>query len=216
MAASNSNIQKLRSEQTASASLRLHSAQELSLLGHSLVDELTPLFGQLLSDNSHPDEGPTLLEDLEAMHRCLREQESVKAYVQVIHRALLLRYVAPFLTPSAPLSNLPSGAAIAEISPDRPISVSKYRSLQAFVSAVKQGCSPTGDVTGEADVSLRLVSFLDETRRRTWSGMRAVLSRYVVPPLHDYFSHQSGHRCTVLYLSPRRTCNGPCRSITLP
>jgi RAD50-interacting protein 1 len=107
MAASNSNIQKLRSEQTASASLRLHSAQELSLLGHSLVDELTPLFGQLLSDNSQPDEPPTLLEDLEAMHRRLREQESVKAYVQVIHRALLLRYVASFLTPSGPLKPVP-------------------------------------------------------------------------------------------------------------
>jgi RAD50-interacting protein 1 len=100
MATSNSNIQKLRSEQIASASLRLHSAQELSLLGHSLVDELTPLCGQLLSDNSQPDEPPTLLEDLEAMHRRLREQESVKAYVQVIHRALLLRYVASILTPS--------------------------------------------------------------------------------------------------------------------
>src|SRR6266850_1750057 len=75
---------------------------------------------------------------------------------------------------------LPSEAAIAEISPDRQITVSKYRSLQAFVSAVKQGCSPTGDVTGEADVSLRLVSFLEETRRRTWLGMRAVLSRYTV------------------------------------
>ena len=107
MAASKSNIQKLRSEQTASASLCLHSAQELSLLGHSLVDELTPLFGQLLSDNSQPDEPPTLLENLEAMHRRLREQESVKAYVQVIHRALLLRYVASFLAPPDALKAAP-------------------------------------------------------------------------------------------------------------
>ncbi|KAI0304653.1 TIP-1 family-domain-containing protein [Russula brevipes] len=159
MAASNSSIQKLRSEQATSASLRLHSAQELSLLRHSLVDELSSLFAQLLSDHSQPDEPPTLLEDLEAMHRSLREQESIKAYVQVIHRALQL-----------------SEAATAEISPDRPITVSKYRSLQALVSAVKQGCSPTSDILGEADVSLRLVSFLEETQRRTWSNMRAILS----------------------------------------
>jgi hypothetical protein len=107
MAASNSNIQKLRSEQATSASLRLHSAQELSLLGHSLVDELSSLFAQLLSDHSQPDEPPTLLEDLEAMHRSLREQESIKAYVQVIHRALQLRCAAPFVRPSGHLKSVP-------------------------------------------------------------------------------------------------------------
>jgi hypothetical protein len=99
MATSDSNVQKLRSEEVTSASLRLHSAQELSLLGHSLVDELTSLFGQLLSENSQPGESPTLLEDLEAMHRNLREQESIKAYVQVIHRALELRCASTFLVP---------------------------------------------------------------------------------------------------------------------
>ncbi|KAF8506878.1 TIP-1 family-domain-containing protein, partial [Russula emetica] len=159
MAASNSNIEKLRSEQVTSASLRLHSAQELSLLGHSLIDELSSLFGQLLSDHSQLDEPPTLLEDLEAMHRNLREQESVKAYVQVIHRALQL-----------------SESAAAEISPDHPINVSKYHTLRGFVSAVKQGCSTPGRGAGEANVSLRLVSFLEETQRRTWLNMRAVLS----------------------------------------
>ena len=88
----------MRSEELTSASLRLNSAQELSLLGHSLADELSSLSGQLLSENSQPGESPTLLEDLEAMHRNLREQESVKAYVQVIHRALQLRCASTFLT----------------------------------------------------------------------------------------------------------------------
>jgi hypothetical protein len=187
MAASNSNIKELRSEQATSASLRLHSAQELSLLGHSLVDELSSLFAQLLSDHSQPDEPPTLLEDLEAMHRSLREQESVRAYVQVIHRALQLRCAVPFARPSGHLKLFLSEAATAEISPDRPITVSKYRSLQALVSAVKQGCSPTSDILGEADVSLRLVSFLEETQKRTWSNMRAVLSKYAAPLFGAYF-----------------------------
>lgn len=75
-------------------SLRLHSAQELSLLGHSLADELSSLSGQLVTDISQPNGSTTLLEDLEAMHRNLREQESFKAYVQVIHRALQLRCAA--------------------------------------------------------------------------------------------------------------------------
>jgi len=98
MASSSLNIQELRSEQSTSASLRLHSAQELSLLGHSLADEFSLLSGQLLSDHSQTDEPPTLLEDLETMHRGLREQESVRAYVQVIHRALQLRCASTFRT----------------------------------------------------------------------------------------------------------------------
>lgn len=84
-------------------SLHLHSAQELSLLGHSLSDELSSLYGQLLTENSQQSESTTLLEDLEAMHRSLKEQESVKAYVQVIHRALLLRCVVASLTSVWPL-----------------------------------------------------------------------------------------------------------------
>lgn len=85
-------------------SLHLHSAQELSLLGHSLADELSSLSGQLLTEGSQQGESTTLLEDLEAMHRNLREQESVKAYVQVIHRALQLRCAVTSLTSVWPLT----------------------------------------------------------------------------------------------------------------
>jgi RAD50-interacting protein 1 len=193
LAASHSNIQKLRSEQTANASLRLHSAQEISLLGHSLIDELSSLFGQLLSDSSQPSEPPTLLEDLEAMHRRLREQESVRAYVQVIHRALQLRCAELIPMLCLVISILPfSEAATAEISSDRPIVVSKYRALQALISAVKQGCSQVSDITGGIDVSLRLVSFLEETRRQTWLNMKAVLSRSVALAFNACFFNQSG------------------------
>ncbi len=69
----------------------LHTAQELSLLRHSLADELSFLSGELVSSLSEPEEGPTLLEDLEALHRGLKELESVKGYVQVIEHALKLR-----------------------------------------------------------------------------------------------------------------------------
>ncbi|KAI9511767.1 TIP-1 family-domain-containing protein [Russula earlei] len=185
VAASTSSIQKLRSDQSTSASLRLHSAQELSLLGHSLIDELSLLFGQLLSDHPQSNESPTLLEDLEAMHRSLREQESIRAYVQVVQRALQL-----------------SEAAKAEITPHRAITVSKYRSLQAFVSAVKHGCAPSSDVLGEVDKPLRLVSFLEEIQKRTWLNMKAVLSSALLvasenlhwPMPVDYASASPEHR----------------------
>lgn len=116
------------------------------------------------------------------MHRRLREQESVRAYVQVIHRALQLRCAETQTHSCLIVSKLPfSEAATAEISPNRPIIVSKYRALQALVSAIKQGCFPASDVTDEVGISLRLVSFLEETQGHTWSNMKAVLYRYVIP-----------------------------------
>ena len=90
-----------------------------------------------------------------------------------------------FSHPSRDLKSAPSEAATEEISLDHPITVSKYRSLRAFVSAVKQGCSPQGGAD-EANTSLRLVSFLEETQRRTWLNMKAVLSECGVPLLDDY------------------------------
>lgn len=87
-----------------------------------------------------------------------------------------------------PLNPLPSESAAAEIRSNHPINVSKYHALRGFVSAVKQGCSPTGSGAGEANVSLRLVSFLEETQRRTWLNMRAVLSKYTALLLNGYIS----------------------------
>ena len=78
------------------ASAQLHTAQELALLLHSLADEFAYLSDELVSSLSGPDEGPTLLEDLEALHRSLKELESVKGYVQVIERALRLGCVISF------------------------------------------------------------------------------------------------------------------------
>jgi len=42
---------------------------------------------------SDGDSRPTLLEDIETLHRSLRELESVKSYVHVIEHALKLRFV---------------------------------------------------------------------------------------------------------------------------
>ena len=41
--------------------------------------------------SSNPEDGPTLLEELETLHRSLKELDSVKGYVQVIEHALKLR-----------------------------------------------------------------------------------------------------------------------------
>lgn len=71
----------------------LHTAQELSLLRHSLADELSFLSEQLVSSMGSSDGRPALLEEIETMHRSLKELESIKGYVRVVLQALRLRYV---------------------------------------------------------------------------------------------------------------------------
>lgn len=93
LAHSQSNVDAVIAQTRQKSTEQLHTAQELSLLRHSLSDELSFLSGELVSSLSGPEEGPTLLEDLEALHRSLKELESVKGYVQVIEHALKLRYV---------------------------------------------------------------------------------------------------------------------------
>lgn len=76
----------------------LHTAQELSLLRHSLADELSFLSQELVSSISGPVGRPTLLEDIETLHRNLKELESVKGYIQVVQHALKIRYDTHLVT----------------------------------------------------------------------------------------------------------------------
>ena len=77
----------------ATAQEHLHNAQELSLLRHSLADELSYLSTELVSTLSGPEGKPTLLEDIETLHRSLKELQSVKGYIQVIEHALMVKCV---------------------------------------------------------------------------------------------------------------------------
>lgn len=70
----------------------LATAQELSLVRHALADELSALSAELVSFlNPAGDVKPTLLEELESLHRDLKELENVRNYVLMIERALRLR-----------------------------------------------------------------------------------------------------------------------------
>ena len=108
-----------------------------------------------------------------------------------------------------------SEAAVGETNPDRPITVSAYRSLQAFVSAVKQGCSQVDEVTSGTDISLRLLSFLEETQSRTWSKMKATLSTYV-NVLFTFSVTGLDLLSVVPCLLPQKICTGPCQLIIPP
>ncbi|THH21006.1 hypothetical protein EW146_g461 [Bondarzewia mesenterica] len=179
LAESERNLDALIAETRTSVSEHLHSAQELSLLRHSLADELSSLTSELVSSMSDDQRTPTLLEDIESMHRNLKELESIKAYVQVVQQALKL-----------------SESAVEEIRTVNPISVSKYESLQVFVSSVTTTCSQVSEVTGQLNGGLRLVSYLEELEERTWSNMRDALSAVLLsvleklqwPMLVNFFS----------------------------
>lgn len=84
----------------------LEAARDLSILRHSLNDELSELSNDLISLNYNEDRQPLLLEDLETFHRNLKELTSVKQYVQVIEHALKLRCVVVFFFPTC-LSRIP-------------------------------------------------------------------------------------------------------------
>lgn len=71
--------------------MHFHTAQELSLLRHSLTDELSELSNELVSAMSDGERKCTLLEDIETLHRTLKELQSVKGYVQIIQHTLDLR-----------------------------------------------------------------------------------------------------------------------------
>lgn len=142
-----------------SASTYLHSAKELSLTRHSLVDQLSTLTEELLP--SGQDKQRTLLEELEDLHVRLNELQNARSYVAVIEKALEL-----------------SEQAVAEIesSKEKPVSetsLSKYMELQNYVSATIDALKPAESVHGEP---VKIVTFLHDLRTRTWKGIVGVLS----------------------------------------
>jgi len=72
-------------------------AKELSLNRHVLADELASLSSELVSSMTREEgQRPTLLEELESLHRQLKELESVRDYVGIVERVLRLRCVYYF------------------------------------------------------------------------------------------------------------------------
>lgn len=93
LAQSQGEVDTLITNTRSATQEHLHTAQELSLLRHSLTDELSFLSQELISSLSGPDGKPTLLEDIETLHRNLKELESVKGYIQVVEHVLKARCV---------------------------------------------------------------------------------------------------------------------------
>lgn len=131
---------------------------------------------------SDGDSRPTLLEDIETLHRSLRELESVKSYVHVIEHALKLRFVLWSIATKLCIKLCCSESAVQQIRNSLPVitesSITEYQALQDFLSNVSKGCSQVED--GAGPQALQLLSFLDKVRDKTWTDMKGVLSVWVV------------------------------------
>ncbi|KAJ7823548.1 TIP-1 family-domain-containing protein [Mycena olivaceomarginata] len=119
---------------------------------------------------SDGDSESTLLEDIETLHRNLKELQSVKGYVQVIEHALKLRFAPP--PPLQPFSSA---------------SVTEYQSLQEFVSKVSDACAGVEDATGKQ--TLNLVLFWRKFGTRSLSSSLLVASERLGWPMPvDYLA----------------------------
>jgi uncharacterized protein with HEPN domain len=74
---------------------------------------------------------------------------------------------------------LSSEAAVAQARSTQPTDVSQYQALQAYSAAVESTCSIVGETVGQFDATLRLVSFIQDVRVKTWADMKAALTRQV-------------------------------------
>ncbi|KAJ7102352.1 TIP-1 family-domain-containing protein [Mycena belliarum] len=163
LAISCASVDALVTETREAAQTHTKTAQSLSLQRHSLADELSYLFQQLTSAMSDGDGESTLLEDIETLHRNLKELESVKGYVQIIEHALQRSEAAREQIRSSSTTTPLSTASVTE-----------YQSLQEFVSKVSAACANVGD--GAGNQRLNLVSFLENIRDKCWADIKGSLS----------------------------------------
>ncbi|KAJ7462806.1 TIP-1 family-domain-containing protein [Mycena galericulata] len=162
LAISQASIDALVSQTREAAQTHTRTIENLALQRLSLADELSYLFRQLTSSMSDGDTESTLLEDIETLHRNLKELQSVKGYIQIIEHALKLSEAACAQIRATPIAALSYA------------SVTEYQSLQEFVTKVSNACSSVEDGAGKQ--TLNLVSFLDKIRDKCWADIKESLS----------------------------------------
>ena len=157
---------------------QLHSsAQDVALTRYILIDELQALSTELISLSNNGLGESTLLEDLETLQRSLRETESVRSYVKVIERTLVLRSVESMVLVAEPnfagreaaLHHFEQNSTHKQITQT---SLSGYVQLQEFVDNVKLAVGET-PTTSE---TFSLVAFAESLRDQTWSDIKGNLS----------------------------------------
>jgi hypothetical protein len=125
---------------------------------------------------------PTLLEDIEVMHRGLKELQSVRDYVQVVSHALSLRLVFLLRLRSGSHGlHVCSESSVNHLTKSStPLSLShqaitEYQALDSFVTSVLDACKNVED--SMSSQKLHLVTFLEGIRDRTWNELKSALAK---------------------------------------
>ncbi|PPQ63719.1 hypothetical protein CVT24_004299 [Panaeolus cyanescens] len=180
------NVDEAIRKARESAKRHLSLAQDLSLQRHSLEDELSELSQTLLPLTYASDQESSLLQDLETLHRNLKELQSVKEYVEVIDGVLVL-----------------SEKAVHQAQNTSPLTLDAleaYRKLQETVATtLRSSVAVNDELNGK---QLNLVKFLEHVRDKTWSDIKSSLSRALVtaaeklgwPARVEYVTHPTEHR----------------------
>lgn len=137
--------------------------QELAHEYHSLTDDLSYLTEYLFSSMSDESRGPTILEDVETLHRNLKELENIKEYVQVIRHTLTLSQRAI--------------NQIRALGPNDTVNfavVTDFQVLRDFVRGLTECCSSVEDVSGQQQ--LRLLTWARAISQTTWASIKNTLS----------------------------------------
>ncbi|KAG9103847.1 hypothetical protein FRC06_007525 [Ceratobasidium sp. 370] len=142
----------------------LETAQEASLKRHILADEISALQEELAPDGESRGK-PSLLYELEQLHKRIAELEGAKVYMRVLERGLQLseKAIQAVLQPST-ISF--SGAVL-----------DPFRELGTFVSK-------TGDLLDSPQsttpTTLNIVRFLRDLVTQTWKGIKMILSSRLI------------------------------------
>ncbi|KAF9498112.1 hypothetical protein BDN71DRAFT_1443821 [Pleurotus eryngii] len=168
LATSQANVDSMITATRSSAAAHLHTAQELSLVRHSLADELADINEDLVPHFSDDGERTsTLLEDIQSLHRDLGELSNLKEYVLVIERAIKLSDASAQQIRDLPLTQ-----------PISISSISQYRALHDFVEQAAEQCSTVAGSAGTK--TLHLVSFLRTLREGTWQNIKDILAEHLL------------------------------------
>ncbi|KAG8803228.1 hypothetical protein FRC16_006461 [Serendipita sp. 398] len=164
LATSTSNLSKEKAAVVDATTTTVTAAQDAALARHILSDDLSALSEELVSSREHGLGQPTLLEDLEALHRNLKGLQHVQQYVRVIQQALSLS--------AAAIDQFKASQKQKEVTA---ASLSKYVELQDFTKKVAVLCKESISTPGSGSESLGLVGFLNSVRNHTWSSLKTLL-----------------------------------------
>ena len=91
-----------------------------------------------------------------------------------------MRRRIPYLNVGSEWGKSDSEAAVKQARESTPIDVGQYIALRTYAESVSGLCGQVGETTGQPDTTLRLVSFVQEVRDKTWGDIKSALTRFVV------------------------------------